>query len=94
MNIAANQGMPVTGLTPMVRNLAKYAGEAIKEAEILQRVDEILPVAFKKLSKQMKLSGDRLGKAQQEVETLNACIGELPIAVTDSFFHQKIANRS
>jgi pyruvate/2-oxoacid:ferredoxin oxidoreductase alpha subunit/ferredoxin len=89
MDIAAQQGTPVTGLTPMVKNLAKMASGILREkAEQLKYIRDFLPEAFQLLAKQMKLSGDRLEKAQSEMDILNNCIGEFPVAVTDTFFHQ------
>ncbi len=89
MNMAAPQGTPVTGLTPMVKNLAKMAGTVIKEQEnSIRTVNDFLPSAFQQLAKQMKLSGERLEKAQQEVDILSGCLGDFPVATTESFFHQ------
>jgi pyruvate/2-oxoacid:ferredoxin oxidoreductase alpha subunit/ferredoxin len=89
MNIAAGQGTPVTGLTPMVKNLAKAATGILKEnPEMVKRISDFLPEAFQGLAGQMKLSGERLEKAQKEIEILNNSIGEFPLALTDTFFHQ------
>jgi pyruvate/2-oxoacid:ferredoxin oxidoreductase alpha subunit/ferredoxin len=89
MDIAARQGTPVTSLTPMVRNLAKVAGHIIKERQDeTGRVDDFLPAAFDRLAEQMKLSGERLEKAREEVNILRHHIGAFPVAVTDSFFGQ------
>ena len=37
----------------------------------------------------MALSGDRLDKAKEEVNILISCIGDFPLAATESFFHQR-----
>lgn len=89
MDIAAQQGTPVTGLTPMVKNLAKVATGMLKEQpEEVKHIRHFLPQAFQRLARQMKLSGDRLEKAQSEIDILQNCIGEFPVAVTDLFFHE------
>lgn len=87
MDIAAHRGTPVTGLTPLARNLAKTAGQVIKErSEEISRPEDFIPEAFERLAEKMKLGGDRLEKAREEVDILLQHIGAFPVAVTDPLF--------
>jgi len=90
MALAAQRGAVVTQLTPVVRNLAKLAAQIIRKTETpIQTVDDFLPTAFQQLTKKMKLSGDKLEKLQTEFTELMVTIRFLPVAVTDTFFHQR-----
>ena len=87
MKISASKGAPVTQLTPLVKPLAKVANGVIKEnCDTVKTAAEVIEPAFKKLSIQMKLEGEKLGALQNEISLLINEIGGFPVAVTDPFF--------
>jgi pyruvate/2-oxoacid:ferredoxin oxidoreductase alpha subunit/ferredoxin len=88
MDIAANRGLSTAQLTPLVKNLAKVAGQVIRKAEQpVTAVADFLPAAFEKLARQMKLDGEKLEKAQQDFDNLLNQIVAFPVAITDQFFN-------
>ncbi len=89
-DIAATKGVVITKLTPMIKNLAKVSAKSIAETEG-KTVEDFLPAAFENLAKQMKLDGEKLADAQNEFNAVMSEIGELPVAVTDTFFNQPTA---
>lgn len=85
-DMAASNGVRITKLTPMYKNLAKVAGKAIKDNNVSTVVD-FLPAAFASLVTQMNLEGEKLKAAQAEFDAVLAEIGSLPVAITDTFFN-------
>lgn len=69
MDIAAANGAPAASLTPMIKNLAKLAGQ---EGDLRKA----LPEAFGKLAAQMKLEGEKLQTAQADLERLMAALDD------------------
>ncbi|MCB0553935.1 MAG: 4Fe-4S binding protein, partial [Phaeodactylibacter sp.] len=87
MAIAASRGTPVAQITPLVKNLSRLAGPAVKSAaQNAARVAEMLPTAFDRLLEQMKITGDKAATVRQEWAILLDIIGEWPVAVTETFF--------
>lgn len=85
-NMAASKGVIITKLTPMLKNLAKVAGKAIKDTDVTN-VADFLPAAFADLASQMKLEGEKLDAIQKEFDSVLAEISSLPVAITDTFFN-------
>ena len=85
-DMATANGVAITKLTPMFKNLAKVAGKAIKDSDVAI-VADFLPAAFTSLATQMKLEGEKLEAAQSEFDAVLAEIGSLPVAITDTFFN-------
>ena len=89
MDIAAKRGLSVAKLTPLVKNLAKVAGQLIRNAEQpVISVADFLPEAFEKLAHQLKLDGEKLEQTQQDFSNLLGQIAAFPVAVTDPFFNK------
>ncbi len=84
--IVSKKGMPITRLTPMVKNLAKIADKTIKETGVTS-VGDFLPTAFERLVAQMKLEGEKLETAQNEFNAVMGEVAALTVAVTDQFYH-------
>ena len=87
MDIASGQGLAVAPLTPMVKNLARFAGQEIKAGESKGvNVDDFLPAAFEKLAGQMKLEGEKLESARQGVNHLVEVLSGFQGMITDTFY--------
>ncbi|MCO6480157.1 MAG: 4Fe-4S binding protein [Phaeodactylibacter sp.] len=90
MKIAAAHGTPIPQLMGIERKLVKVGEElAKKQGDGVERLADILPEAFQQLVTQSGMEGEKLERAQEGIDILNGIIGQFPIAVTDTFFHQK-----
>lgn len=87
MAIAASQGRPVAQMTPLVKNLARMAGAAVKAAGAgAAQVSEFLPGAFERLLEQLKLGSEKEEISRREWGILMDIIGDMPVAITETFF--------
>ncbi len=85
MDLAMANGNPITKLTPMLKNLAKLTGKAIKDKKITNLTD-FLPEAFENLATQMKLEDEARTLVQAEFDLVLKEINALPVAITEQFF--------
>lgn len=89
MDMARRQGLSVTALTPLIKNLGKVSAQVVcSTASPLSQVTDFLPDAFKKLTSQLKLTGEKLDNAQRDFNNLLSVLSDFPVAVTDDFFHK------
>ncbi|TNE63144.1 MAG: hypothetical protein EP344_04605 [Bacteroidetes bacterium] len=89
MEIARKNGTPLSQLTPMLKNLGILSAQVIRNRELpVNNLSDFLPEAFVQLHQQMGLTGEKLEKAQQEINVLVDSLSGMPMAVTDTFFHQ------
>ena len=96
MDIAGRQGLSVSSLTPLVKNLGKVSAQVVRSAQsegvtsshTLTKVGDFLPFAFEKLTTQLNLSGEKLENAQRDFANLSSVLSDFPVAVTEAFFHQ------
>ena len=89
MDIAGKQGLSVSALTPLVKNLGKVSSQVVRKTEKpVTQVADFLPLAFEKLTAQLKLTGDKLENAQRDFGNLLSVLAGFPVAVTDEFFHK------
>jgi len=89
ISLAATRGAKITQLTPLVKTLSKNIHETIvqhKGGPI--SVPELLGVAFEHTAMQMKLEGDKLLAARQDMEALADAVKSLPVSVTDVFYKE------
>lgn len=86
ISIAASNGIQISKLTPMVKNLAKKAIGVIKGSERIESISDFLPQAFDKLADQMKLEGEKLETTKEEFNSILNIISSFPVAVTEPFF--------
>ena len=88
MAIAASGGTKITQLTPMLKNMAKNLHEGIQSKNgKINTVSELLAEAFEKTTGQMKLEGDKLQAAKQDIEAVISALKELPVSVTNIFYN-------
>lgn len=89
MDIAGRQGLSVSALTPLVKNLGKVSAQTVRQSEIpVTKVADFLPFAFEKLTTQLNLSGEKLDNAQRDFANLFSVLSDFPVAVTEEFFHK------
>lgn len=90
MDISKSNGHPITQLTPMVKNLSKFAHKEIHERkDEISNVGDFLPQAFENLTNQMKLEGDKLTPVTNDFNAVLEAIGNLPISITDTFYNNR-----
>jgi pyruvate/2-oxoacid:ferredoxin oxidoreductase alpha subunit/ferredoxin len=83
--IASTKGAPILKLTPMLKNLAKVAVKIIDETEV-SVIGDFLPLAFDRLTVQMKLEGEKLQAARNEFDRIMDIVSAFPVAVTNKFY--------
>ena len=96
MDIAGRQGLSVSALTPLVKNLGKVSAQVVRSASSdgvtssypVTSAGDFLPAAFEKLTTQLNLSGEKLENAQRDFNNLLFVLSDFPVAVTETFFHQ------
>lgn len=85
-------GMEMTSaasLTPLIKNLARLASQEIHSLEgRTVKLQEIVHPAFEKLASQMKMEGDKLQNARQDLEKLLQSLDDYQGISTDTFFGQ------
>lgn len=87
---AVDNGVTISSLIPMVKNLAKFAHKEVRAAEEpVQNAHDFLPIAFTKLVGQMKLDVEKHAIAEKEFDAVLEAIGEIPLAVTETFYHKR-----
>ncbi|MBI4930524.1 MAG: 4Fe-4S binding protein [Bacteroidetes bacterium] len=86
--ISSSNGVKITQLTPLVKNIAKNIHEVIKQNKgKIYSVSDFIPTAFENVAQQMKLEGDKLQAAKQDAESVTSALKKLPISVTDIFYN-------
>ncbi|MCF8283037.1 MAG: 4Fe-4S binding protein, partial [Bacteroidales bacterium] len=101
MDIAGRQGLSVSVLTPLVKNLGKVSAQVVRSASSdgapsdavtssypVTSAGDFLPVAFEKLATQLNLSGEKLENAQRDFNNLLSVLSDFPVAITEDFFHK------
>jgi pyruvate/2-oxoacid:ferredoxin oxidoreductase alpha subunit/ferredoxin len=84
--LLSGKGITITRLTPMIKNLAKAAVSIIQENDV-SKPEDFLQQAFKQVSAQMKLEGEKLETSQHELELILKEVSSFPIAITDTFYN-------
>jgi pyruvate-ferredoxin/flavodoxin oxidoreductase len=84
-NIATSKGKLILKFSPVIKNLAKLAGKFIKEKDVENAQDILIP-AFENLSTQMKWDGEKLEILRTEFNAILDEIGAMPMAITDTFY--------
>jgi pyruvate-ferredoxin/flavodoxin oxidoreductase len=90
MSLVASKGVNITRLTPMLKNMGKLAGSVFAESAGTDAA-ELLTDVFNNLCNQMKISGDSLTPLKAEFALVLEEIGEMPVALTDSFYFEQNA---
>ncbi len=89
VEIANAKGAMIAQLTPVIKNLAKLAGKAMKEnREHITKAGDFLPDVFDDLAKQMKLEGEKLKAIRSDFNAVMEIIKNFPVSVTEPFFDQ------
>ncbi len=90
MDIAKNQGLSVSSLTPLINNLGKVSSQIIRKSETpVKQVADFLSLAFDKLITQLKFEGEKLENTRRDFNNLLSVLTDFPVAVTDDFFNKK-----
>lgn len=80
-------GVKITQLIPLVKNIAKAVPDIIKpKKESIAGVSDFLNEAFADVAQQMKLEGEKLTVARQDMEAVIAALKEFPVTLTDIFY--------
>jgi pyruvate-ferredoxin/flavodoxin oxidoreductase len=85
--VVTSKNMPVTRITPMIKNMARISTKII-DGQSVNKVANFLPQAFQKVAAQMKLEGDKLEVATNEFMAIMDELGDFPISITETFFHE------
>ncbi|MEK6616462.1 MAG: hypothetical protein AABZ32_10185, partial [Bacteroidota bacterium] len=86
--ISSANGIKITQLTPLVKNIAKNIPEVLKQNKgKINSVSDFFSAAFENVAQQMKLEGDKLQAAKQDAEAVTNALKELPLSVTDIFYN-------
>ncbi len=101
MDIAGRQGLSVSSLTPLVKNLGKVSAQVVRSASSdaassdgvtssypVTLAGDFLPFAFEKLTTQLNLTGEKLENAQRDFANLLSVLSDFPVAVTEAFFEK------
>ncbi len=93
ITISKTNGVMITQLTPLVKNLAKEVHLEIKEkyqnsisTSGSWKFTDYISAAFEKIVLQTKLEGDKLNTAKQDLEAFIVAIKDLPVSVTEQFY--------
>ena len=86
-NIVTSKTMTTSRITPMIKNMARIAAKII-DGRTIARAADFLPDAFNQVAAQMKLEGDKLEVANSEFMAIMEELGDFPISITETFFHQ------
>ncbi|MEZ4955807.1 MAG: 4Fe-4S binding protein [Saprospiraceae bacterium] len=87
MDIAGRQGLSVSAMTPLIKNLGKVSAQVVRStASPIRQVADFLPLAFEELTAQLKLTGEKLDNAQRDFNHLLLVLSDFPVAITDDFF--------
>ncbi len=87
-SISSANGIKITQLTPLIKNIAKNSHEIIKQnAGGIHSISDFLPAAFEKVALQMKLEGEKLQTAKQDMESVTAALKNLPLSITYTFYN-------
>lgn len=81
-------GVKITQFIPLVKNIAKAIPDIIKpKKESIAAVSDFLAEAFAEVTQQMKLEGEKLTVARQDMEAVAAAMKDFPVTITDIFYN-------
>jgi Pyruvate/2-oxoacid:ferredoxin oxidoreductase delta subunit len=90
VQLARNQGHIIAQIVPLQKGWVKAACNEINERKSeISQLKDFLPQAFKVLTSQMQMDGEKLEIVSKEMASIVETIGEFPIAVTDKFFSER-----
>jgi pyruvate-ferredoxin/flavodoxin oxidoreductase len=84
--IVTTKKMTVSRITPMIKNIAKAANQTL-EGKKVKKLRDFLPMAFDKVSRQMKMDEDKLEVAHSEFCDIMDELEDFQVAVTEPFFN-------
>ncbi|MBK8701181.1 MAG: 4Fe-4S binding protein [Saprospiraceae bacterium] len=90
INLCQTNGIKITHLIPLVKNLAKLSHEVIKtQNDKPATVSAFMPEAFTRLVQQMKMEGEKLQGARQDAEAVFAALTHFPVSLTEIFYQSR-----
>lgn len=88
ITVSNANGVKITQFIPLVKNIAKAIPDIIKpKKESIAGVSDFLAEAFAEVAQQMKLEGEKLTAARQDMEAVAAAMKDFPVTITDIFYN-------